>query len=93
MEQENLHKPQPGEFLIQFEDISMARDIRKAISMLKGVVKITTPKARRKDVLYDPMTGEAVNCTTLKAIEDSRKGIGVTSYKTFEDFEKAMQAL
>ena len=50
---------QPGRLTVDVEDISMLRDIKKAISMLKGVTKV---KAQRpKPRLYDPETGEYLN--------------------------------
>lgn len=43
-----------GQLLVSISDVSMLRDIKKAISMLKGVtmVKAQRPKPR----LYDPET-------------------------------------
>ena len=50
----------------------------------------TKAKAR----LYDPETGEYLNDKTMKAIEDVRSGKDKgTTYATFEDFKKAMEAL
>ena len=66
---------------------------------LKGIVKAMgwtiTPaaKAVEKVRLYDPESGEYLNDETMRAIEDSRKGIGVNSYASFEDFANAMRAL
>lgn len=37
----------PGVFMVNFEDISMARDIKKAISMVRGVTKVCKPRAKR----------------------------------------------
>lgn len=52
-------------------------------------------KARTKERarLYDSETGEYLNAETMQAIEDSRKGIGGSSYASFDDFAKAMRAL
>ena len=66
---------------------------------LKGIVKamgwtITpTVKAVEKVRLYDPESGEYLNDETMRAIENSRKGIDVNSYASFDDFAKAMRAL
>ena len=84
---------QPGVLTVNIEDMSMVRDIKKAISMLRGVTKVSQPKTSKKPRLYDPETGDYLNDETMKAIEETRKGIDVTTYETFEDFEKAMRAL
>ena len=38
---------QSGRLMVDFEDISMLRDIKKAISMVRGVTKVTVPRSRR----------------------------------------------
>ena len=39
--------PGEGQLLVEIEDMSMLKDIKKAISMLKGVGKITLPRRKR----------------------------------------------
>ncbi|MBQ6377583.1 MAG: hypothetical protein IJJ56_02155 [Prevotella sp.] len=39
--------PAEGQILVNIEDMSMLKDIKKAISMLKGVGKITLPRHKR----------------------------------------------
>ena len=39
--------PTQGQILVNIDDMSMFRDIRKAISLLKGVGKITVPHKMR----------------------------------------------
>ena len=39
--------PTQGQILVNIEDMSMLKDIRKAISMLKGVGTITIPRKKR----------------------------------------------
>ncbi len=39
--------PAEGQILVDIEDMSMLKDIKKAISMLKGVGRITMPRRRR----------------------------------------------
>ena len=39
--------PAEGQILVDIEDMSMLKDIKKAISMLKGVGKITLPRRKR----------------------------------------------
>ena len=78
--------------MVSVSDLSMLKDIKKAISMLKGVTKV---KAQRpKPRLYDPETGEYLNDETMKAIEAVRRGKDQgTTYGSFEEFKKAMMAL
>lgn len=38
--------PMPGQILVNIEDMSMLKDIKKAISMVKGVGKIVLPSRR-----------------------------------------------
>ena len=39
--------PAEGQILLDIEDMSMLKDIKKAISMVKGVGKITIPRRKR----------------------------------------------
>ena len=39
--------PVQGQILVDIEDMSMLKDIKKAISMVKGVGKITIPRRKR----------------------------------------------
>ena len=39
--------PGEGQILVEIEDMSLIKDIKKAISMLKGVGKITSPRRKR----------------------------------------------
>ena len=84
--------PTEGQLIVSVSDMSMIKDIKKAISMVKGVAKVK--QQRRKPRLYDPETGEYLNDKTMKAIEDVRSGKdkGVT-YSSFEEFERAMRSL
>ncbi|MBQ9640116.1 MAG: hypothetical protein IJV06_00920 [Bacteroidaceae bacterium] len=78
----------PGQLLVSISDMSMLRDIKKAISMVRGVTKV---KAQRiKPRLYDPETGKYLNEETMKVIEDAHNGIGVTHYNSLQDFYKEM---
>ncbi len=87
-----LTMPVGAQLLVNINDISMLKDIKKAISMVKGVVSVKTQKA--KPSLYDPETGERLNEETMKVIENVRSGKEqCTTYSSFEEFEKAMRAL
>lgn len=39
--------PTQGQIIVNIDDMSMLKDIRKAISLLKGVGKITVPRRKR----------------------------------------------
>lgn len=39
--------PSEGQLIVSIEDISMLKDLKKAISMLRGVKKITIPRQRK----------------------------------------------
>ena len=78
----------PGQLLVSISDVSMMKDIKKAISMLKGVTKVQ--KQKTKPRLYDPETGDYLNDETMKVIEDAHKDIGVTHYNSLQDFHKEM---
>ena len=80
--------PAAAQLLVSISDLSMVNDIKKAISMLKGVTVVKKQKTRPR--LYDPETGEYLNDATMKVIEDAHKGIGVTHYASLMDFYKEM---
>ncbi|MBO4665157.1 MAG: hypothetical protein J5663_12225 [Bacteroidaceae bacterium] len=40
--------PAEGQILVNIEDMSLLKDIRKAISMVKGVGKITVPRSQKQ---------------------------------------------
>jgi len=40
--------PGEGQILVEIKDMSLLKDIKKAISMLKGVGKITMPRRKRE---------------------------------------------
>ena len=39
--------PTGGQIIVSIENISMLRDIKKAISMVRGVTKVTVPRTKR----------------------------------------------
>ena len=39
--------PQEGQLLVSISDMSMMKDIKKAIGMLKGVGNVTVPRRKR----------------------------------------------
>ena len=38
--------PKEGQLIVSVENVSMLKDLKKAISMLRGVTKITIPRRR-----------------------------------------------
>ena len=94
MEAKTLQTPVAAQLLVSISDLSMLNDIKKAISMLKGVTKVQKQRQKIKPRLYDPDTGEYLNDETMQAIEDVRSGKDQgTTYESFEEFKKAMLAL
>ena len=75
--------PAAAQLLVSISDLSMVNDIKKAISMLKGVTVVKKQKAKPR--LYDPETGEYLNDKTMQVIEDALKGKNVTSYAPADD--------
>lgn len=39
--------PAEGQLIVSVENVSMPKDLKKAISMLRGVTKITVPRSKR----------------------------------------------
>lgn len=39
--------PTEGQLIVNVEDISMLKSLKKAISMMRGVTKITNPRSRQ----------------------------------------------
>jgi hypothetical protein len=55
--------------------------------------QISKTRAEQRVSMFDPESGQYLNDETMQAIEESRKGVGVTSYSSFEDFANAMRTL
>ncbi len=45
--------PKEGQIIVDIEDMSMLKDIKRAISMLKGVGKITVPRRKKLYSSYE----------------------------------------
>ena len=67
---------QPGRLTVDVEDISMLRDIKKAISMVRGVTKVTVP--RRKMSSYE---------RSLRDLDEGR----VYEYDSLDDLIKEIE--
>ena len=70
--------PQEGQILVDVEDISMLKDIKRAISMLKGVTKVTTPRKKRLYSAYE---------MSLRDLEEGR----VYEYDSLDDLRKEIE--
>ena len=88
MEARTTQLPAAAQLLVSISDVSMVNDIKKAISMLKGVTTVKKQKTRPR--LYDPETGKYLNDETMQVIEDALKGKNVTSYASADDMFKAL---
>ena len=83
--------PVEAQLLVSISDLSMVNDIKKAISMLKGVTKVK--KQRTKTRIYDPETGEYMNDMAVRdieqALDDSKHG-RLKTYNSVDEFFKEM---
>lgn len=66
--------PAQGQILVDIEDMSMLKDIKKAISMVKGVGKITIPRRKRMSA-YE---------RSLRDLDEGR----VTTHASVDDYFK-----
>jgi len=69
--------PQSGVLTVNFKDVSMLKDIKKAISMVRGVTKVSVPRRKR-------LTGYE------QARLDVKEG-RVCSYDSLDDFIKEIE--
>ena len=70
--------PGQGQILVDIEDMSMLKDIKRAISMLKGVGKITVPRRTRLYSSYE---------LSLRDIDEGR----VYEYESLDDLIKEIE--
>ena len=76
--------PTEGQILVNIEDMSMLKDIKKAISLLKGVASVKVQKTAKKK--------EHDICKTAgyrEAMDDVKNG-RVYHYDSLKDFYKEM---
>ncbi|MBR7053198.1 MAG: hypothetical protein IKI26_00325 [Prevotella sp.] len=78
MANETTIVPKEGQILVNIEDMSMLKDIKRAISMLKGVGKITVPRRRNNLSGYE---------RALRDIDEGR----VYEYDRLEDLIKEIE--
>jgi hypothetical protein len=78
MIQQTTTTPVPGQLIVNVEDVSMLNGLKKAISMLRGVTKITI--SRRKplsDYERSIRDLEAGNVREFGSVDDYFKSMGV----------------
>lgn len=73
---ETTATPVPAQLIVNVEDISMVKDLKKAIRMLRGVTKVSMPRRKR-------LTGYE---EAMRDVEEGR----VYEYNSVEDFFKKM---
>lgn len=67
---------QPSIITVSVADASLVRDIKKAISLMKGVTKVSSPRKKRR--------------TSLEQSELDIKAGRVTEYASVDDFFKSL---
>ena len=67
-------------------------DVKRFKTIAKAMEWLVLP-VKEQPWLMDPETGEYFNEETISAIEESRNGVGVHHYDSFDDFAKAMRKL
>ena len=70
--------PAQGQILVDIEDMSMLKDIKKAISMVKGVGKITLPRRKRMSAYERSLRDlDEGRVTTHASVDDYFKQFGL----------------
>lgn len=67
--------PAQGQILVNIDDLSMLKDIKKAISMVKGVGKVIVPRRRKLYSSYE---------LSLRDLKEGR----VTTHASVDDYFK-----
>ena len=62
--------PAEGQILVNIEDMSLLKDIKKAISMVKGVGKITVPRRRMTSYERSPRDLDEGRVYEAKDVDD-----------------------
>lgn len=75
--------PTEGQILVNIEDMSMLKDIKKAISLLKGVASVKVKRTTKKEYDITKTAGYR------EAMDDVKNG-RVYHYDSLKDFYKEM---
>ena len=70
--------PREGQILVDIEDLSMLKDIKRAIGMLRGVAKVTIPRRKRMYSAYE---------LSLRDLDEGR----VYEYDSLDDLKKEIE--
>ena len=70
--------PAGGQIIVNIENISMLRDIKKAISMVRGVTKVTVPRTKKRLSSYE---------RSLRDLDEGR----VYEYDSLDDLIKEIE--
>ena len=70
--------PTGGQIIVNIENISMLRDIKKAISMVRGVTKVTVPRTKKRLSSYE---------RSLRDLDEGR----VYEYDSLDDLIKEIE--
>ena len=70
--------PTGGQIIVNLENISMLRDIKKAISMVRGVTKVTVPRTKKRLSSYE---------RSLRDLDEGR----VYEYDSLDDLIKEIE--
>lgn len=81
----------PRQLLVTVDGGVNLANVRRAISMLKGVTKVKAQKAKTR--LYDPETGEYLNDETMKAIEQAHDDMKHGRLKTYSSADEMFKDL
>ena len=81
----------PRQLLVTVDGGVNLANVRRAISMLKGVTKVKAQKANTR--LYDPETGEYLNDETMKAIEQAHDDMKHGRLKTYSSADEMFKDL
>ena len=81
MEARTTQAPAAGQLLVSISDLSMINDIKKAISMLKGVTKVKAQKQKEFDITKTKAFQEA--------LDDVKHG-RVTHYDSVDDMFRSV---
>ena len=81
----------PRQLLVTVDGGVNLANVRRAISMLKGVTKVKAQKAKTR--LYDPETGKYLNDETMKAIKQAHDDMKHGRLKTYSSADEMFKDL
>ena len=83
--------PTKRQILVNIEDMSMLKDIKKAISMVKGVGKITLPRRRRMSTYERSLNDlEEGRVYEYDSLDDLIKDISQKQYSFWKSVDRVV---